>query len=134
MSFDMNRVNLTANLTADPELRSTPGGTAVCNLRVACNTGRKVGEEWISEPNYFDVTVWGASAENAARFLKKGRGVAIDGKLRWREWETEDGSKRQAVYIVADQLIFLSDGKPSAEPDGSAQGSSLEPAQEPVAA
>ena len=105
---NINRVVLTGNLTRDPELRSTPSGTAVCSLRVACNTRRKDGSgEWVDKPNFFDVTVWGAQGENCARFLSKGRPVAIDGRLEWREWEAQDGNKRQSVEIVADAVQFL---------------------------
>jgi single-strand DNA-binding protein len=104
---NINRVVLTGNLTRDPELRSTQSGTAVCSLRVACNTRRKgPSGEWEDKPNYFDVTVWGAQGENCARFLSKGRPVAIDGRLEWREWENEHG-KRQAIEIVADAVQFL---------------------------
>ena len=106
---NINRVVLTGNLTSDPELRSLPSGTSVCKLRVACNTRRKDGAtgEWVDKPNYFDVTVWGAQGENCARYLSKGRPVAIDGRLEWREWETQDGAKRQSVEIVADSVQFL---------------------------
>ena len=106
---NINRVVLTGNLTADPELRSLPSGTSVCSLRVACNTRRKNGStgEWEDKPNYFNVTVWGAQGENAARYLSKGRPVAIDGRLEWREWEAQDGTKRQAVDIIADSVQFL---------------------------
>jgi|HubBroStandDraft_3_1064219.scaffolds.fasta_scaffold130669_3 single-strand DNA-binding protein len=110
-SVNINRVVLTGNLTADPELRSTASGTAVCNLRVACNTRRKDGDEWVDKPNYFDVTVWGGQGESAARYLAKGRPVAIDGRLEWREWEAQDGSKRQAIEIIADTVQFLGNGK-----------------------
>ena len=106
---NINRVVMTGNLTADPELRSLPSGTSVCKLRIACNTRRKNGStgEWEDKPNYFDVTVWGAQGENAARYLAKGRPVAIDGRLEWREWEAQDGTKRQAVDIIADSVQFL---------------------------
>jgi single-strand DNA-binding protein len=100
---------ITGNLTRDPELRSTPGGTAVCKLRVAVNSSRKDGQtgEWIDKPNYFDVTVWGAQGENCANYLSKGRPVAVQGRLEWREWEAQDGGKRQAVEIIADSVQFL---------------------------
>ena len=106
---NINRVIITGNLTSDPELRSLPSGTSVCKLRVACNTRKKDGAsgEWVDKPNYFDVTVWGAQGENSARYLSKGRPVAIDGRLEWREWETPEGQKRQAVDIVADTVQFL---------------------------
>ena len=105
---NINRVVLTGNLTRDPELRSTPSGTPVCSLRVACNTRRKdPSGEWVDKPNYFDVTVWGAQGENCANYLSKGRPVAVDGRLEWREWEDQNGNKRQATEIVADSVQFL---------------------------
>jgi single-strand DNA-binding protein len=106
---NINRVVLTGNLTRDPELRSTQSGMSVCSLRIASNTRRKnqATGEWEDKPNFFDVTVWGAQGENCARFLSKGRPVALDGRLEWREWETQDGQKRQSVEIVADAVQFL---------------------------
>ena len=105
---NINRVVMTGNLTRDPELRSTNSGTPVCGLRIACNTRRKDGSgNWVDKPNYFDVTVWGAQGENAARYLAKGRPVAIDGRLEWREFTDKDGNNRQAVEIVADSVQFL---------------------------
>ena len=105
---NLNRVVITGNLTRDPELRSTASGTSVCSLRVACNTRRKdASGEWVEKPNYFDVTVWGRQGENAAQYLQKGRPVAIDGRLEWREWEDKDGNKRQSVEIWADSVQFL---------------------------
>jgi len=105
---NINRVVMTGNLTADPDLRNLPSGTAVCKLRLACNTRRKnASGEWVDKPNYFDVTVWGAQGENCAKYLSKGRPVAVDGRLEWREWESEGGGKRQAVDIVADSVQFL---------------------------
>jgi single-strand DNA-binding protein len=100
---------MTGNLTRDPELRSLPSGMSVCSLRIACNTRRKNGQtgEWEDKPNYFDVTVWGAQGENCARYLAKGRPIALDGRLEWREWEAQDGQKRQAVDIIADSVQFL---------------------------
>src|SRR5918994_1748722 len=110
---NINRVVLTGNLTRDPELRTTSNGTPVCSLRVACNTRRKdASGEWVDKPNYFDVTVWGAQGENCANYLSKGRPVAVDGRLDWREWEAQDGSgKRQAVEIIADSVQFLGSGE-----------------------
>jgi single-strand DNA-binding protein len=106
---NINRVILTGNLTRDPELRNLPSGTAVCSLRVAVNTRRKDGStgEWVDKPNYFDVTVWGAQGENCAQYLQKGRPVAVDGRLEWREWEDKQGNKRQSVDIIADSVQFL---------------------------
>ena len=106
---NINRVVLTGNLTRDPELRSTGSGMSVCSLRVACNTRRKdqSSGEWVDKPNYFDVTVWGAQGENCARFLSKGRPVAIDGRLEWREWQDQNGNTRQSIDIIADAVQFL---------------------------
>ena len=105
---NINVAVITGNLTLDPELRSTPSGTSVCRLRVAFNTRRKgQSGEWVDKPNYLDVTVWGAQGENCAQYLEKGRPVAVNGRLEWREWETQDGQKRQAVEIVADTVQFL---------------------------
>jgi single-strand DNA-binding protein len=120
---NINRVIVTGNLTKDPELRSTPGGTAVCKLRVAVNSRRKdsASGEWMDKPNYFDVTVWGAQGENCATYLSKGRPVAVDGRLEWREWEAQDGSgKRQAVEIIADSVQFL--GSRDDNPGGGSNG------------
>ena len=105
---NINRVVLTGNLTHDPELKSLPSGTSVCKLRIACNTRRKdQSGQWVDKPNYFDVTVWGAQGENCANYLSRGRPVAIDGRLEWREYQTQDGQKRQAVDIIADAVQFL---------------------------
>ncbi|HVY78614.1 MAG TPA: single-stranded DNA-binding protein [Solirubrobacterales bacterium] len=106
----MNVVVITGNLTKDPELRHTGGGTAVCELRVAVNSRRKNGQtgEWEDKPNFFDVVVWGAQGENCATYLSKGRPVAVEGRLDWSEWEAKDGSgKRQKVQIVANSVQFL---------------------------
>jgi single-strand DNA-binding protein len=106
---NINRVILTGNLTRDPELRSTGGGLAICSLRIASNTRRKDGQsgEWVDKPNYFDVTIFGRQGENAAQYLAKGRPVAIDGRLEWREWQDQQGNNRQSVEIVADNIQFL---------------------------
>lgn len=108
---NINRVVVVGNLTKDPELRQTPSGTSVCKLRIAVNTRVKSGEEWKDKPNYFDVTIWGRQGENAAQYLSKGRPVAIDGRLDWREWDAQDGTKRQAVEIVAETVQFLGSGQ-----------------------
>ena len=105
---NINRVVLVGNLTRDPELRHTPSGTPVCKLRLAVNTRQKdASGNWGDKPNYFDVTVWGNQGESCAQFLAKGRPVAVDGRLDWREWDAQDGTKRQAVEIIADTVQFL---------------------------
>jgi len=106
--MNINRVVLTGNLTRDPELRSTPNGLSICKLGIALNTRRKNSDtgEWEQKPNYFRVTVFGPQAENCANYLKKGRAVAIDGRLEWSQWEN-DGQKRESIDIIADSVQFL---------------------------
>ena len=106
---NINRVIITGNLTRDPEVRSTGSGNNVCSLRVACNGRRRNPQtnEWEDAPNYFDVSVWGAQGDNCHRYLSKGRPIAVDGRLQWREWTDKDGNKRQSVDIVADSVQFL---------------------------
>ncbi len=106
---NINRVILTGNLTADPELSTLPSGTSVCRLRLAVNRRYKdqSSGEWSEKPNYFDIKVWGAQGENCAQYLSKGRPVAIDGRLEWSEWESQDGGKRSKVEVVADTVQFL---------------------------
>jgi single-strand DNA-binding protein len=108
MAASINRVVLVGNLTKDPELRHTGGGTPVCSLRIAVNSRRKDETgNWADKPNYFSVSVFGNQAESCAQYLSKGRPVAIDGRLEWREWQAQDGGKREAVEIVADSVQFL---------------------------
>jgi single-strand DNA-binding protein len=107
MPQNINSVVLVGNLTRDPELRHTPAGTAVTTLRIAVNDRVKRGEDWQDAAYYFDVTVWGRTAENCAQYLAKGRPVGVQGKLTWREWDAQDGTKRQSVEVVADNVQFL---------------------------
>ena len=107
---NINRVTITGNLTRDPELRALPSGTAVCELGVAVNHRRKdqATDQWVEEPNYFNVVVFGAQGENCAQYLSKGRPVAVDGRLRWSSWEDKNGGgKRSKVEIVAQTVQFL---------------------------
>jgi single-strand DNA-binding protein len=125
---NINRVVLVGNLTKDPELRQTPSGMAVCSLRLAVNTRRKDSSgQWTEKPNYFDITVWGAQGENCAQYLSKGRPVGIDGRLEWREWDAQDGTKRQAVEVVADTVQFLG-GRGDGEGGGGGGGNQFVPA------
>jgi single-strand DNA-binding protein len=144
---NVNVVVLSGNLTRDPELRHTEGGTTVCELRIAVN-GRRKNESgaWVDKPNFFNVVVFGGLAENCGNYLAKGRPVAIEGRLDHQEWDAKDGSgKRQAVKIIANTVQFLgykkdeaagSNGSTgTASSDGSAQLSTSEaPPEEPVAA
>jgi single-strand DNA-binding protein len=120
---NINRVVLVGNLTRDPELRQTPSGTSVCKLRIAVNTRQKdPSGNWGDKPNYFDVTVWGNQAESCSQFLSKGRPVGIDGRLDWREWDAQDGTKRQAVEIIADTVQFLGSRDDNQQGSGGGQG------------
>jgi single-strand DNA-binding protein len=119
---NINHVVLTGRLTSDPDLRALPSGASVCHLRIAVNGRRRDPDtrEWGEKPNFFDVVVFGAPAENVARYMHTGRAVAIDGRLDWREWQTRDGRNAQAVSVVAHTVQFL--GSPSASGDGPADG------------
>jgi single-strand DNA-binding protein len=112
MSYsNINRVVIVGRLTSDPELRALPSGASVCGLRLACNATRKnLDGEYTEKPNFFNVSVFGATGESVHRYMSRGRRVAIDGHLAWREWETSEGTKRQAVDIVAESVQFL-DGR-----------------------
>ncbi|MDQ2630732.1 MAG: single-stranded DNA-binding protein [Actinomycetota bacterium] len=119
----MNVVVITGNLTRDPELRHLGSGTAVCKLRVAVNSRRKdQSGNWVDKPNYFDVTVWGAQGENCANYLSKGRPVAVEGRLDWREWEDQGGNKRQSVEIIANTVQFLGSRDGSGGGNGNSGG------------
>ena len=108
MAADLNRVTLVGRLTRDPELRHTASGDGIASLRLACSSrGRDENGQWTDKPNYFDVTVFGRQAESVAQYLGKGRRVGVDGRLQWREWEASDGSRRQAVEVVAQDVFFL---------------------------
>lgn len=104
---DINRVVLVGRLTHDPKLRALPSGGTVCGLRIVCNSIRKDGDVYRERPNYFSVSVFGAAGENVERHLHKSSRVALEGRLEWREWETADAHKCQAVSVVADSVQFL---------------------------
>jgi single-strand DNA-binding protein len=109
--MSINRVVLVGNLTRDPESKSTAGGLSILSMRVAFNERRKNSAtgEWEDSPNFVDVTMFGTRAESLAKLaLAKGTRIGIDGKLRWREWETPAGEKRSAIEIIADDIMLLS--------------------------
>ena len=132
MAVNINSVVLVGNLTKDPELRHTPSGTAVTTLRIAVNDRVKKGEEWSDAAYYFDVTVWGRTAENCSQYLAKGRPVGVQGKLTWREWDAQDGTKRQSVEVVADNVQFL--GSREGGGDAAGGGGQFVPPQAATAA
>ncbi len=108
-NFAINRVVLLGRLTRDPEIRAMPSGASVCSLRIACNTSRRDPDsgEFTERPNYFDVSVFGPAADSVHTYTRRGSRVAIDGRLEWREWESAERQRRQAVSIVADTVQFL---------------------------
>jgi single-strand DNA-binding protein len=108
--MSINRVVISGNLTRDPELRATAGGMAILKLGIAVNDRRKNQQsgEWEDVPNFFDVTVFGQRGESLSRFLSKGSKIAVEGKLRWSQWETQEGDKRSKVEIIADDIEFMS--------------------------
>jgi single-strand DNA-binding protein len=131
VSASINRVILLGNLCSDPELRQLPSGSSVCGLRLAVNDRTKGKDgEWTDYANYFDVTVFGSQGERAAEYLSKGRQVAIDGRLRWRQWETQDGQKRSKVEVVADSVQFVGPREGAASPPSAPAEAAGEPAGE----
>lgn len=109
MAANINRVVLTGRLTRDPELRNLPSGMSVCSLRLAFSTRKKDAStgEWGEKSNFIDVTIWGRQGELASQYLVKGRAVALDGRLEWREWQDQQGNNRQSIEVVADNIEFL---------------------------
>ena len=116
MGFTINVATVSGNLTRDPELKQTAGGTSVLNLRVAVSNRRKDGDEWVDDPSYLDVVVFGRQAEALSRTLAKGGFVCASGRLNQRSWEARDGSKRSVVEIVATDVTTGPRQQPGARP------------------
>ena len=121
--MSINRVNISGNLTRDPEIRRTAGGTAVMSFGVAVNErARDANGEWVDRPNFVDCTMFGTRAEAVGRYLSKGSKVAIEGKLRYSSWE-KDGQRRSKLEVIVDEIEFMSrreDGSQAAAPQPSA--------------
>lgn len=133
MARGIAHVTLVGNLTRDPELRQTPSGTSVCQLGVAVNSSYKDSSgQWVEKPNFFDVVVWGSQGENCAKYLSKGRQIAVDGRLDQRSWEAQDGGKRSKVEVIADTVMFIGGQSETREPvaRGGAQSGSDAAAQD----
>jgi single-strand DNA-binding protein len=113
MAQDMNQVALVGRLTRDPELRGQGGN--VLAMRLAFSASRKNGDQWEDYPQYVDVVTFGRTAEALGSLLTKGDQVGITGRLSWREWEQQDGTKRQAHEVIADRVQLL--GKPRGAQD-----------------
>jgi len=104
--MSLNSVNIMGNLTRDPEMKYTPSGKTVCNLSIANNRIYSKGGEKVSEVSYFDVEVWGVVAENCSKYLSKGSGIIVEGRLRQDRWE-KDGKTQSRVRIAANSIHFL---------------------------
>lgn len=104
--MSLNSVNIMGNLTRDPELKYTPAGKAVCSLSIANNRVYTKNGEKVTEVSYFDVEVWGVVAENCAKYLFKGSGIIVEGRLRQDRWE-KDGKTQSRVRISANSVHFL---------------------------
>lgn len=114
----LNSVALAGNLTRDPQMRTTQGGMAILSMGIAVNDRRKNQQtgEWEDVPQYFELTMFGKRAEAVSKYLSKGTKVAVQGKLHYSSWETQDGQKRSKVDVTVDELEFMSRG------DGQRQG------------
>lgn len=111
--MSINRVNISGNLTRDPELRATQSGAQILNFGVAVNDRAKNPQtgEWEDRPNFVDCVVFGRRAESLANLLSKGMKVAIEGKLRYSSWEMKDGQKRSKLEVVVDEIEFFAQKK-----------------------
>ena len=107
--MSINRVIISGNLTRDPEIRHTTGGTSVLAIGVAVNDRRRNNQtgEWEDYPNFVDCTMFGGRAEAVSRYLSKGSKVAIEGRLRWSQWE-RDGRKQAKLEVIVDDIEFMS--------------------------
>lgn len=106
--MSINKVMVSGNLTREPELRMA-GATPVLQFGIAVNDRKKDSNgEWVDVPNFFDVVVWGARGESLSKYLSKGSKVVIVGRLKWSQWQTQDGSNRSKVEIVAEDVEFMS--------------------------
>ena len=132
--MSINRVIISGNLTRDPELRQTASGLPVLGFGVAVNDRRKNQQtgEWEDYPNFVDCTMFGTRAESVAKFLSKGSKVAIEGKLRWSQWE-RDGQKRSKIAVIIDELEFMTsrnDGPSASSHQSSYSAPAASPAPE----
>jgi single-strand DNA-binding protein len=116
-----NRVILVGNLTRDVELRYTPSGTAVTDVSIAVNERIKKNDQWVDDVNYFDVTLWGRTAEIVNEYLGKGSPILIEGRLKQDSWEQE-GQKRSKVKVIGERIQMLG-GRPTAQGNSPHNGS-----------
>jgi len=133
MAASLNKVILIGNLTADPELRYTPSGTARTRFSIAINRQYKDSSGQLQEETTFvPIVSWGSQAENCANYLSKGRSVAVEGRLRIDSFENAEGERRKVVEVVAQSVQFLgSPGGRQADSASSAPSTVSEPAAQP---
>jgi len=113
----LNRVLLIGNLTRPPELRYTPSGTAVADLRLAVNRNYTTqGGEKRDEVCFLTIVVWGKQAESCGEYLDKGSPIFVEGRLQTRDWEGKDGQKRSVTEVVAERVQFMGRTKGSPAP------------------
>lgn len=129
----INKATITGNITRDPELRQTQGGTSVLTIGVAVNDRRKNQQtgEWEDYPNFIDCTIFGNRATGVAPHLEKGMKVAIEGKLNQSRWQAEDGTNRSKIEIIVDEIEFMSrqQGQTASKP---VQQQPQQPMQQPM--
>lgn len=106
MARNINTITVSGNVTRDPELRFTPSGQGVCSFSVAVNRSwqNRQTQEWEEQTSFFDVKAWAQLGQNISDTLSKGARVVVSGRLEQRSWETEQGEKRYAFEIVADDV------------------------------
>lgn len=124
--MSINRAVIGGNLVRDAELKATSGGGTVCHFTVAVNDRAKdKSGEWADVVSYFDCTLFGSRAERLAQWLTRGRGVTVDGRLRQRRWEAQDGTKRSAIEVLVDNVDLgsrVAQGEGPRRPAQSGQG------------
>lgn len=127
--MSINRVIVSGNLTREPEVRTTSSGNPVMGFGIAVNDRRKNSQtgEWEDYPNFIDCTMFGARAQSVSRFLSKGSKVAIEGKLRWSQWETNEGQKRSKIEIIVDEIEFMSSISNGAQVPATASATAVDP-------
>ena len=109
--MSINSVAISGNLGADPELRSSAGGTPILSLRIAVNERRKdQSGEWTDYTNWVDAVMFGTRAEKVSRYLSKGSKVSVSGRLHYSSWE-KDGQRRSKLEVVVDEIEFMSRGE-----------------------
>jgi single-strand DNA-binding protein len=129
--MSLNTVNIMGNLTRDPELKAIPGGKSVCSLSIANNRIYTKNNERVTEVSYFDVEVWGPIAENVNKYLKKGSGIIVEGRLKQDRWEKE-GKTQSRVRIVANNVHFMpkktgGDESSAEQPTSKFEGETISP-------